>query len=405
MLKDKKMKSFWKDTEAISPIIATIMVLVVAVAAGAGLYFWFDTFQASAQEQVGSASDSQFNVLGSSTTPIIVTMDTTQNVQYASASYDKKDGYDDYGALAYAGYNYDTYKTGIACNKSATPVTVFKDERFVLEIPIELKANANLHNVKIKVDLDNKEILESGYPVGYAYEYMGFSPYCLHLDRTNGYALQYYDTVSSSWKTFNGELHPNSDAITFDDTKYNYRFDGDKPALNLSSIITAAGDISDLGLLGLAETDDGIYNETNLAAVTYPDRQSDLGSYYKSDPGAYMLNGRIITAEGKAKYARKVSVNDVTDETPWVTTSTLLNSKGASNSDAQDAYLLSNTYPIGDIGAGEIKTAYVYVYVNFARFNADSGMVVATVPFEFSSADGFSTSETITFTLYEGMMS
>ncbi len=396
MLKNKKIKSFWKDTEAISPIIATILVLDVA--AGVGLYFWFDTFQVSAQEQVGSSTDSQFDVLRSSTTPMITTMETTIDVPYASAYHDYYKHDDPY--ITFTGYKPEKYQTGISFNDSDASICwVLEDERFMLEVPVQIKANANLHNVKVKVDIDNREILEGGGSWGK----LDFSPYCIHLDRGNGYALQYYDSASSSWKEFKGELHPNSDAITFDDEKYIYKFDGGKPTLNLSDFITPTAAV-DLSHLGTAETDDGIYNETNLDAVTYPDRQTNLGRYYKDDSGVFMFNGKIITAEGKERYARKVSAVDGA-ETPWLTASTFINSWGASNSDTQDAYLISNTYPIGDLKTGEVKTAYVYVYVNWAKFNADTGKVVATVPFEFSSADGFSSSETVTFKLYESGVS
>lgn len=348
---------------------------------------------------------------------MIVTMETTIDVPYASAYHDYYKYDDQYitfpaykGNDTYAGVtstNADTYNTGTDRDEGlesaskqvgAVDTYMWEDERFVLEIPVQIKANANLHNVKIKVDIDNREIIEGGGSWGK----LDFSPYCIHLDRSNGYALQYYDSASNSWKVFKGELHPNSDAITFDDQRYIYSFDGDKPTLNLSDFMTYGDSVSEL--LGTAETDDGIYNETNLNIVTYPDRQSDLGNYYYSDGGVYMHTGRIITAEGKAKYAHKVSAVDGA-ESPWVTASTLLNSWGASNSDAQDAYIVSNTYPIGDLKAGEVKTAHVYVYVNWAKFNADTGRVVATVPFEFSSADGFSTSETVTFKLYESGVS
>ncbi|HJH32531.1 MAG TPA: hypothetical protein C5S50_10260 [Methanosarcinaceae archaeon] len=388
----------WNNTKAISPIIATILVLSVAVAAGVGLYFWFDTFQESAQEQVGNSTDLQFDVLKSSTIPMVVTIETTQNVPYVSATYDKKDGYDEKGLISYTGYTSSSpYYTGISYNDSNT--TVYEDERFVLEIPIQFKANAKLHDVKIKVDLDNRKVTESYYAGG-SMPNLGFSPYCIHLDRSNGYALQYYDSTSSSWKKFVGELLPNSDAITFDDAGYAYKFDGSKPTLNLSDFMTVTVPVD--YDLGSAENDNGIYNVSNLDTVTYPDRQTDLGSYYSGDNGVFMFTGKIITAEGKEKHARKVTVDGT--ETPWVTASTLFNSKHASNSDAQDAYLISNTYPVGDFNAGDIKTAYVYIYVNWARFDPDTGRVVATVPIEFSSADGFSSLETVTFTLYEGSM-
>jgi len=423
MIKEKvveKIKTFRHNTDAISPIIATILVLAVAVAAGVGLYFWFDTFQEDAQKQVGTVSDSNlFTIANKAGDAMVVTMETTQNVPYASAYHDyKKEPYDHYitfpgykGSDTYAGvassdatkYNTGTDRDeGLDLTKyQVVPIDTYmwEDERFVLEIPVQLKANANLHNVKIKVDLDNREIIESGSSWGK----LGFCPNCIHLDRSNGYALQYYDSASCSWKVFKGELHPNSEAITFDDQKYIYSFDGDKPTLELSDFMSYNDSVSEL--LGTAETDDGIYNETNLNdAVTYPDRQSDLGRYYYGDGGVYMQTGKIITAEGKKKSARKVSAVDGV-ETPWLTASTFLNSWGASNSDAQDAYLISNTYPIGDLKAGEVKTAYVYVYVNWAQFNADTGRVVATVPFEFSSADGFSSTEIVTFNLYESSVS
>lgn len=394
MFKNKKIKQFWKDTTAISPIIATILVLSVAVAAGVGLYFWFDTFQESAQEQVTGVSDSNlFTMANKAGNAMAVTMDTTQKVPYASATFDYKE-YDDH-YLTYTGFKPSKYQTGITFNDSNT--TVYEDERFVLEIPIQLKANANLNDIKVKVDLDNRDVLESGYAATSSYAYLGFSPYCIHLDRSNGYALQYYDTDSGSWKEFVGELLPNSDAITFDDGGYIYKFDGRNPTLNLSDFMTTTVPVN--YDLGSAETDDGIYNVSNLEIVTYPDRQANLGTYYGDDNGVFMFTGKIITAEGKAQYARKVTVDGT--ETPWVTASTLFNSHGASNSDAQDAYLISNTYPIGDLKAGETKTAYVYIYVNWAKFNADTGQVVATIPFEFSSVDGFNSTETVTINLCE----
>ncbi|MFH1127471.1 MAG: archaellin/type IV pilin N-terminal domain-containing protein [archaeon] len=63
----KKIIPFWEDTEAISPVVATILVLAVAVAAGLGLYLWFNPFQANVQAQIGTSSNSSVNLMADTT--------------------------------------------------------------------------------------------------------------------------------------------------------------------------------------------------------------------------------------------------------------------------------------------------------------------------------------------------
>ncbi len=58
-----KIKQFLENTEAISPIVATILVLAVAVAAGVAFYYWFGTFQTGAQAQVENSSTSSMNIM------------------------------------------------------------------------------------------------------------------------------------------------------------------------------------------------------------------------------------------------------------------------------------------------------------------------------------------------------
>ena len=206
----KKMKPFFNNTEAISPIIATIMVLVVAVAAGAGLYFWFDTFQASAQEEVGVSSTDSMRSM------VIGSADIAINLMDEEFSFEEMDATDDTstdnkrgnGRISWA----QNYSTGpVGPGKNGQRGLAWQDERFIVEIPITVSSSAALENVKIFAGVPS--VVSGGESKLYAYHW-------LHLDRNKDYQL-----LKGDGTPFKGYINDSTDKVYEDNANgYTYYF-------------------------------------------------------------------------------------------------------------------------------------------------------------------------------------
>ena len=206
----KKMKPFFSNTEAISPIIATIMVLVVAVAAGAGLYGWFNTFQASAQEEVGdSAADSIRTMsIGSAT----VTMSSEINENFKL--YPDQDNVNEelLNNSENAGIWYAQSYDGVRFGPNGLDGVGYHDERFILEIPVTISSSTELTDVKLKA---GKIEVTDGNLHGHNW---------LHLDSDSDYRLLNGDDTR-----FVGFINESTDQVYEDTTDgFTYYFGGKK---------------------------------------------------------------------------------------------------------------------------------------------------------------------------------
>ncbi len=203
-----KIKHFWDDSEAISPIIATIMVLVVAVAAGAGLYFWFDTFQTGAQEEVGeSATGSMRSMVIGSADIAINLMDEKFSLEGMDATDDTStDNIKGNGRISWA-QDYISGPVGLNGKRGVA----WMDERFIVEIPITVSSSAALENVKIFAGVPS--VVSGGESNLRAYHW-------LHLDRNNGYQL-----LKGDGTPFKGFINDSTDKVYEDNTDgYTYYF-------------------------------------------------------------------------------------------------------------------------------------------------------------------------------------
>ncbi|MBU4491903.1 MAG: hypothetical protein KKD69_05520, partial [Euryarchaeota archaeon] len=139
----KKIIPFWKDTEAISPVVATILVLAVAVAAGLGLYLWFNPFQANVQASVQNSSISSTNIMASKSMGSEVLMAVLPKSTFV---YKSNLDVDNDGKIYRPGTsgNYSLYDPAYT-NK-------WNDERFIQEIMIyiENRGPSQLTGVKIQ---------------------------------------------------------------------------------------------------------------------------------------------------------------------------------------------------------------------------------------------------------------
>jgi len=166
-----KIKHFWNDTEAISPIIATIMILVVAVAAGAGLYFWFNAFQESAQDEVGDSASASVETMVFRSAYITMTSEINENFKLYPDQDNVTEGTEN-GAIWYA-QNY----SGIRFEPNGKDDLGWHDERFIVEIPITITSKTELNDVKLKA---GKIEITDGNLYGHMW---------LHLDSESDYQL------------------------------------------------------------------------------------------------------------------------------------------------------------------------------------------------------------------------
>lgn len=165
------MKPFCNNTEAISPIIATIMVLVVAVAAGAGLYFWFDEFQASAQEEVGTSATGSMRTMSIGSAIVTMNSEINENFKLYPDQDNATEGTEN-GAIWYA-QNY----TGTRFEPNGKDDLGWHDERFIVEIPVTISSSTELNDVKLKA---GKIEITDGNLYGHMW---------LHLDSDSDYKL------------------------------------------------------------------------------------------------------------------------------------------------------------------------------------------------------------------------
>ena len=205
----EKIKPFWKDTEAISPVVATILILAVAVAAGVGLYFWFDTFQEGAQAEVEESTT------GSMRSMAIGSADIAINLLDEEFSFEGMDATDDTstdnkkgnGRISWA----QNFSPPSGPGKNGQRGDAWMDERFIVEIPITVSSSAALENVKIFAGVPS--VVSGGESKLYAYHW-------LHLDRTNEYQL-----LKGDGTPFKGYINDSTDKVYEDNANgYTYYF-------------------------------------------------------------------------------------------------------------------------------------------------------------------------------------
>ena len=204
----EKIKPFWKDTEAISPVVATILILAVAVAAGVGLYFWFDTFQEGAQAEVEESTT------GSMRSMAIGSADIAINLLDEEFSFEGMDATDDTstdnkkgnGRISWA----QNFSPPSGPGKNGQRGDAWMDERFIVEIPITVSSSAALENVKLSAGVPS--VVSGGESKLYAYHW-------LHLDRNNEYQLLKGDSTP-----FKGFINDSTDEVYEDNNGYTYYF-------------------------------------------------------------------------------------------------------------------------------------------------------------------------------------
>ena len=366
-----KIKHFWDDTEAISPIVATIMVLVVAVAAGAGLYFWFDEFQTGAQEEVGEASTGSMRsmVIGSADIQVRP-FDEKPSLDGIDATGDTAiDNLKGNGQIARA-RNYSANKLGL----NGIYGVAWHDERIVVEIPITITSSAELEGVTL---ITEKPVVNKGTLKSYMW---------LHLDKDNDYQLLKKDDT-----VFKGFIN-DSEVKVYEDgaNGYTYYFGGKKHlGLDIVNGIrdNATGTLAD----NLTTTN---VDESNLVPRTI-----------SSKDGALRVM-QLFTREGFEYWA--FAKNDTGSDLGWITCDHIQSGDTYfTGTDKIDDMFNSGTYEVADtLVPNEAVTVYKYFMINgllldnYGTTNED-GSAEIELPFRIITKEGLTESGSITLTIMD----
>lgn len=313
----KKIIPFWEDTEAISPVVATILVLAVAVAAGLGLYLWFNPFQASVQTQVQNSSASSVNLMAESTlgnNVLKVALPVGEFTRKSTIIDVDNDG------LLYKPISSGDYSK--APSGTATYINTWMEERFIQEIPvyIENRGPNPLTNVKVKY-----------------IELPSTLTYMLRLDRNKGYQLLKLDGKPAKVDfSTSGILNEDSTSA------HEYYFNGTIPAINYA-----------------------------VHTVNYTATQNS--STFANHTLTVL---KIYDADGKTGYAYAKSNGTVEG---WNTAGTLFagSTGGGLNATLYEwskSKLQDPTYEVGTLNPGEKKTVYTYFFAAYIKKEyCDSG--------------------------------
>lgn len=305
----KKIIPFWEDTEAISPVVATILVLAVAVASGLGLYLWFNPFQAGVQASVQNISASSVNLMAESTlgnNVLKVALPVSKFTRKSTLIDIDNDGRL-YKPAAKGGGNYSLAPSG-----TGTYINTWVEERFIQEIPvyIENRGPNPLTNVKVKYT-----------------ELPSTLTYVLRFDRNNSYKLLKLDGKPAK-VDFSTSGILNEDKTT----AYEYYFNGTKPAINYSDHFVA-------------------YAEQN-------------SSTFKNDTLTVL---KLYNVDGKTGYGYAMK-NGIVEG--WNTAGTLFAGSSGdglnkTNYEWCKSKLQDPTYNVGTLNPGEKKTVYTYFFAAY----------------------------------------
>ncbi|GFO96188.1 hypothetical protein ig2599ANME_0375 [groundwater metagenome] len=299
-----KLKKFFENTEAISPVVATILVLAVAVASGIMLFYWFGAFQSGAQAQVGNSTNTSMNImveksLGSDVLKVTLPVsEFTHKSETIDADNDRK--------------IFRPNSTGNYTKYKSTYVNTWFDERFIQEIPvyIENRGSNPLTNVKVKY-----------------VELPGALNFVLRLDRNNGWKLLKVD---------GGPAKVNySTSGPVDEDKagaYEYYFNGTKPAINYT---------------------DHSVNYTEQYSESFKNNNQTVITLFNADSkssNAYAVSGTTAMGwnTGGTFFADASSDGLHDDNYEW-----------------SKQKLHDQTYIVGTLNPGEKKTVYTYFFTNY----------------------------------------
>ena len=372
----EKIKHFWNDTEAISPIIATIMVLVVAVAAGAGLYFWFDTFQASAQEEVGAAAT------GNVRSMVIGSADIAISLMDEEFSFEGMDSTDDISTDNKRGNGRISWATRVNPPSPSGPGInginglAYQDERFIVEIPITVSSSAALENVKIFAGVPS--VVSEGESKLYAYHW-------LHLDRDNDYRL-----LKGDGTQFVGYINDSTTKVYEDNNGYTYYFGRSGQGAGIDLI-------------------NGTRNNETGTVADIPGGQFDesalWGPWIPKTNGALMVMALYTNTASQDRYFA-FAKNSTGSELGWITCDYDDDAKYFNGIDKINEMFHGNTYEVTDeLTPNKAVTVNTYFMVSALVLDKgqntldDDGMAEIVLPFTITTDEGLIEKTSVTLTI------
>ncbi len=345
----EKIKHFWDDSEAISPVVATILVLAVAVATGVGLYVWVVEFQEGAQAEVEDSTTGQMEAMSIGSANLVVTalsdslnfkgMDSRSDREYGDPNEINPNGSNH---IYYATMHYDPVRDGgpNGVNKEG-----WNDERFVVEIPIIISSNADLTGVELAA---LKPVPKTGTL---------WDSKWLHLNKDNDYQL-----LNGDGTAFKGFINESTDKVYPDDGGLTYHFGGTSHlGLNITgaTMNTAEGTCSE-----------DIY----YPAISETDNSTTVMRFYTGD-------GQVYNAIAKK------SVQGTVTDVGWVTCDFRDKAETDSYFKGDKLAVFDNpTYEVADITANHAVTAYAYLYIGV--LNLDEGYAEIELPFRVTTEEG-----------------
>jgi hypothetical protein len=191
----------------------------VAVAAGVGLYFWFDTFQDSAQAEVGESTSGQMRTMSIDNANVVLRPFDNPSLTGIDADDDTvANNPDGNGRIRSAG-NYTDPKSKLGPNGKSGKA--WMDERFVVDIPIVISSNIALEDV----------MLTYGKPIVMNEGAELRSHLWLHLNKENDYQL-----LKKDGNPFVGFINESEDNVFEDTDGYTYHFgDSNFAGLNIEN--------------------------------------------------------------------------------------------------------------------------------------------------------------------------
>ena len=368
-----KIKHFWNDTGAISPIIATIMVLVVAVAAGAGLYFWFDNFQVSAQEEVGESAT------GNMRSMVIGSADIAISMQDETFSFDETDARSDTstdnikgnGRISYASDGHDRRTNG-------QRDVAWTDERFIVEIPIMVSSSAALENVKIFAGVPS--VVSGGESKLYSYHW-------LHLDRDNDYQLLKGDDTP-----FVGFINDSATDVYENNTDgYTYYFG-------------RSGEAAGIDLIGgIASPETGTLADNSSTNDT---DESQIGGWDISrTKGALQVMSLYTNTASQPRYYA-FARNSTGTDLGWITCNYSASDQYFDGTDKVNKWFHNNEYEVADqLTPNKAVTVNTYFMVSTLILDKDQdtleddGMAEIVLPYTIITDEGLVEKTSVTLTI------